>query len=266
MSGDEVFVTIAAAVVGPALWIQWLVRMSRVSPLARRTAGVGIIAGSIVACAAFIFGVLKTGASVDVVDSPVYLFMYVVLGLAWLRVAAMAFALAGLSARDDVVERRNAAAVPAIVGALAGVTFCYAGGNVGDGPGWWVVLFSAGLATVILFGAWLALGHAGNGADALTIDRDPASGVRLGAFLAACGVVLGRSVAGDWYSAAQTVVDAATALPPVLAILAAAVATERLARPTPQRPRAPFFLLGVVPALVYLAIAGATVAAMEWPP
>lgn len=32
----------------------------------------------------------------------------------------------------------------AIVGALAGITFSFARANVGNGPGWWVVVFSAG--------------------------------------------------------------------------------------------------------------------------
>src|SRR3989337_1582139 len=120
--------------------------------------------------------------------------MYLVLGLAWLRIAEWFFGFAGLSVRDDIVERRNGAAVPAVVGAMAGVTFCYAGANVGDGPGWGGVAFSAGLATGALFAAWLAFGVLGHGIDAVTIDRDTAAGVRLGAFLAACGFVLGRAV------------------------------------------------------------------------
>lgn len=265
MSEDEVIVTVGAVVFGPVLWAFWLLRVNRVAPLRRRRTGVTAVALTLAACTAFIFGVLRTAASSDVVGSPVYLFMYLVLGLAWVRVAAWFFGFAGLSARDDIAERGNIAAVPALSGALAGVTFCYAGANIGDGPGWWVVVFSAGLATAALFVAWLLLGSFGHGIDAVTVDRDLAAGVRLGAFLAASGAVLGRAVAGDWESATQTAVDATSALPALILILGAALLAEYVARPTPQRPRAPLFLYGIVPALVYLAIAGPFVFARGWP-
>ena len=121
--------------------------MSRLLTVQRRRVGASPIAIALAACVVLVFGILKTGASYDVVDAPRYLFMYVVLGLAWSRVSEMAFAYVGLSARDDVIERGNSAAVPAVTGGLVAVTLCYAGGNIGDGPGWWVVVFSAGLAT-----------------------------------------------------------------------------------------------------------------------
>jgi uncharacterized membrane protein YjfL (UPF0719 family) len=191
--------------------------------------------------------------------------MYVVLGLAWLRAAEVTFAYLGLSPRDDLVERGNKAAIAAVVGALVGVTFCYAGGNIGDGPGWWVVLFSAALATVTLIATWALLTRLSPVADSVTIDRDPAAGVRLGTFLAACGIILGRGVAGDWHSAWGTVIDLAPALPAVAAILVLAVAVERFARPTGERPHAPFVALGVLPSLLYLMIAASGVWARGWP-
>ena len=265
MSGDEVAVTIGAVILGPVFWVFWLARLRGVAPLRPRRAVAVPLGLTLAACTALIFGVLKMAASFDVVDSPAYLFMYVVLGLAWLRVAEWLFTFAGLSARDDIVERRNTAAVPALIGAMLGVTCCYAGANIGDGPGWWVVIFSAGLATAALFVAWLVLGSAGHGFDAVTIDRDLSAGVRLGAFLAACGAVLGRAVAGNWESAMQTIVDATSALPAMTLILGAAFIAEYAARPTPQRPHAPLFLLGIVPGLLYLAIAGPFVFATGWP-
>jgi hypothetical protein len=155
--------------------------------------------------------------------------------------------------------------VPAVIGALLGVTLCYAGGNIGDGPGWWVVLFSAGLATSVLLAAWMALTQLTPVADSVTIDRDPAAGIRLGAFLASCGLILGRAVAGDWRSAAGTVVDFSTCLPYVLLTVIAATFVERLARPTPHTPHAPFVASGILPSLLYLIIAIGAVAIMGWP-
>jgi hypothetical protein len=266
MSEDEVFVTIGALVAGPVWWTFTLIGLGRVTTLRRGAAGVQALTVTISVCALGILAILKTVASFDVVDAPEYQFMYGVLGLAWLRLAAIFFAFAGLSVRDDLVERRNTATVPAVAGAFVGLTLCYAGGNIGDGPGWWVVVFSAGLASAMLFAAWLILAQFSSAMDAMTIDRDPSAGVRVGAFLAACGLVLGRVVAGDWYSVGDTLTDAAAGLPALVVILVAALLAERMARPTPERPHASMLLFGIVPAFLYLAIAAGAVSAMEWPP
>ena len=52
----------------------------------------------------------------------------------------------------DIVLDNKAAVFPA-AGGFVGVTLIYAGANTGDGPGWWVVLFAAGLGLI----TWLGL-------------------------------------------------------------------------------------------------------------
>jgi hypothetical protein len=265
MSDDEVLVTIAALIIGPVLWAVWLFRMSRIQAVRGGNSRVGAVAAALAACVLIVFAVLKVGGSSDVVTAPPYLFMYVVLGLAWCRAAQATFSYLGLSPRDDAIERRNEAAMAALIGALVAVALCYAGGNIGNGPGWWVVLFSAGLATGGLIVMWAALGRLTSVADAVTIDRDPAAGLRLAAYLIACGLILGRGVAGDWESAGATVADFLPALPAVMVVLIVAVLVERTARPTPQRPQAPMVRLGVLPAVLYLVIALGEVAWKGWP-
>jgi hypothetical protein len=262
VSDDELFVTIIACFLGPVQWVISLIRWRR---LPRAGAALGTLAVTLAICTAILLSVLTTLAADDVVTSWEYIFMYAVLGLAWIRVAEWFFGLAGLSLRDDALERRNSAAAIAAAGALPGVTLCYAGANIGDGPGWWVVVFSAALATAGFFACWLLLGRFTVVNDAVAIDRDPAAGIRLGAWLLACGLVLGRAVAGDWESAAQTIHDAAIALPPLAVLTVIAVPVERVARPTAARPRAPVVLMGLLPAVVYLAIACAAVARLGWP-
>jgi hypothetical protein len=262
MSQDEVAVTVVAVLLGPVMWLTRLVRWRRVPGSAGAVVALG---ATLAVCAAILLDVLTKMAASDVVDAPEYIFMYAVLGLAWLRVSETGFAFAGLSLRDDALERCNGAAVMAGAGALIGVTLSYAGGNIGEGPGWGVVVFAATLATAGFFAAWLVLGGVTSVQDAVTIDRDPAAGMRLAAFLIACGVVCGRAVAGDWESAAEAVRDAGAWLPWLLLILAAGVAVERVARPTSERPLAPLVALGVMPAVVYLALAYAAVAIMGWP-
>jgi uncharacterized membrane protein YjfL (UPF0719 family) len=265
MSPDEVFVTAVAIAVGPILWAVWLARMARLEMVRGRPGSVVAIAAALTACGLSIFVVLKAGASSDVVDSPEYLFMYVVVGLAWVRAVQSMFPYLGLSPRDDVFERRNKAAVLLLIGAMLGVTLCYAGGNVGDGPGWWVVIFSAGLATAALMISWAILGQLTPVNDAVVIDRDRAAGIRLGAYLVTCGLILGRGVAGDWISASGAILDLTRALPAIVVILLLAVFVERLARPTARRPYGPVFAFGVLPAALYLLVGVAAVSWKGWP-
>ncbi len=247
------------------MWVVWLSQMAQLETGRRRARGVVVMIGALIACAMLIFIALKAGASPDVVDAPQYLFMYVVVGLAWVRGAQLVFPYLGLSPRDDVFERRNGAALLALIGGMIGVTLCYAGGNIGRGPGWWVVVFSAGVATAALLISWAMLGQLTPVNDAVTIDREPAAGIRLGAWLMACGLALGRGVTGDWVSASATVRDFATALPAVVVILLLAVVVERLARPRAQRPDGALFLFGVLPAALYLVIAVAALWRQGWP-
>lgn len=265
MSADEVLVTVVATILGPVSWAVWLVRMSEVQTVRGGRTGVRPVAATLTACVLIVFAVLKAGGSDDVVSAPQYLFMYVVLGLAWGRAAELTFSYLGLSPRDDAIERGNGAAMAALAGALVAVTLCYAGGNVGNGPGWWVVVVSAALATGALIVMWGALAQLTSVVDAVTIDRDPAAGVRLGAYLVACGLILGRGVAGDWESLRATISDFQPVLPAAGLVLVLAIFVERIARPTPERPRAPLVTLGVLPAAVYLLIAIADLALKGWP-
>jgi hypothetical protein len=239
--------------------------LSRLRTTGTRHGGVGPIAFVLAVCTLLLLAVLKTAASYDVVNAPRYIFMYIVLGIAWLRIATPVFSLVGVSVRDDVIERDNRSALLAVSGGILAVTFCYAGGNIGDGPGWWVVVFSAGLATAVLMLAWMALGQFTTVHDAVTVDRDPAAGVRLGGFLTSCGLVLGRAVAGDWQSGDATVADVATVLPVVLLLVILAVVIERRAKPSAHHPHVPMLAFGIAPAVLYVATAAAAIARLGWP-
>jgi uncharacterized membrane protein YjfL (UPF0719 family) len=264
MSPDEGFVTVAACFLGPILWAVWWFRV-RQAAAPRAPAFATRMAITVVVLGGFLVAVLTGAASEDVRGAPQYLFMYTVLGFAWLKVAELGFAYVGISARDDAIERGNAAAGEAVTGALVGVTLCYAGGNIGNGPGWWVVVFSAALATCTLAAAWLILDRLTGVNDVVTIDRDRAAGLRLGAFLIACGLLLGRGVAGDWVSVDFTVVDFARFLPAVALLILIAVLIERVARPTPERPRTPV-AAGVGAGIIYVALAAAYVRSVGWLP
>ena len=252
MSADELFVLLISAILALLSWGNWVYVHNGVGD-PDYPHGRGALPYIIpLACAGILFSVLRSAASFDVRDSTLYTVFYMMLGLAWIGLTARASAFMGISARDDAVERSNGAASIAIAGAMLGVTFAFAGGNVGDGPGWWVVVFAAALATAALFALWWALDLVAHVGDAITIDRDDATALRLAGFLVGQGIILGRSVAGDWVSSADTVRDFYIAGWPALLLLGFAILVERSFRVSPQRPRPSVLSHGFLPALAYV--------------
>ena len=259
MSGDEVFVLIASAIVSLIAWGRWYWRVGSVHALVAapgRRAGLLLVP---IACCLLLFVLLKLFAAEDVRDSAQYLLMYTLFGMAWLGLSAALLPLLGVSFRDDAVERRNPAASMVVQGALVGIMLSFAGGNLGNGPGWWVVLFSSGLATGGLLLLWFVLKSLSPLADWITIDRDLASGWRLAGFLVAVGLILGRAAAGDWVSAGATLRDFFASGWFALLLLPLAAVADYLLRPTPEQPRPPAIVSGVFPALIYVSAAAAYV-------
>ena len=253
MSEDEFVVLVASGILASIAWVAWYWRALRLGQPPAAALRMLLLAPPV--CGLLLFGVLRTVSSHDVRDDPVYLAFYMVLGAAWIAAWAWCFPLVGLSPRDDVLERGNGAAASVTAGALLAIALCFSGGNIGDGPGWWVVLFSAGLATASLFLTWLLFETLTGVSDAVTIDRDRAAAIRLVGLLLACGAIFGRGAAGDWESASQTAIDFAVAAVPVVPLLIVAVVVERIARPTPLRPKPSALVYGTLPALVYASAA-----------
>jgi uncharacterized membrane protein YjfL (UPF0719 family) len=198
---------------------------------------------------------LRTLAAHDVRDDVRYIVLYFALGAAWVAAALYALQFLGVSARDDVIERGNRAAAYVIAGAVLAITLSFIGGNIGDGPGWWVVIFSAGLATGALFLTWLVLEMYAAISDAVTIARDEAAGIRVAGFLLACGVIFGRAAAGDWVSAGSTFREFLEVSLPIVGLLPLAVLIELVAQPSASRPAPPIAVFGVLPAMLYLGFA-----------
>jgi hypothetical protein len=159
------------------------------------------------ACAIALFAVLRTKSSADVRDDVEELVPYFLFSLVVVAVAQGVLAVFGVSVRDDVAERRNASASFAAAGFTLGSTCCVAGSNIGNGPGFEVVLFCVALATGTLLTSWIIFAALTGGVDTITVERDLGAGIRVGAWLAGCGAVLGASIAGDWHSVSATLRD-----------------------------------------------------------
>ncbi|AKF11556.1 hypothetical protein [Sandaracinus amylolyticus] len=262
MSDDETLVLVASGVVAAITLWRALVPTMSLSSLHAPTATRRWVWVAFALALVVVHGTLATISASDVRTSVEYTFFYDVMGLAWLGTTVALFHLLGLSLRDDVLERRNPAALAAFAGATIGAGFAFAGGNVGDGPGWWCVVAASGLATILLAGSWLGVHLVGGAADAITIDRDVGSGVRVGALLIAVGAIGGRAAAGDWVSLSHTIETFVVAAWPALVLVVLAGAVERvLARGVPSRSSA----VAILAASVYLASAGVVVAAQGLP-
>jgi uncharacterized membrane protein YjfL (UPF0719 family) len=241
---------------GGYLWLRWYAAIFqnqmgrfRASQLPYLTLFIPLVCGGI------IFMVLLGFSASDVRTSLYYLMVYFALGVLWLALVKYLFPFLGISFEYDVIERGNPAAWLALAGGLLGATFCYCGGNIGEGPGTEVVVFSAGLATIYFFLVWWALCVLTEVDYTVTIDRDPAAGLRLGGFLLAAGLILGRAAAGNWVSYSVTFSDMLRFGSPVLILLAFAVLVEFMARPTPEQPAPPPVLYGVIPLVAYVSAA-----------
>jgi len=255
MSGDEFFALIVSAIIGIVGWKEWMGGLLLLSSLSRRA--VTQILGWVMPLFAggVMFFVLKRWSAHDVRDSGTYIFFYMVMWFGWTGIWNWVLGGLDLRCRDDVLERDNDAAGLAIGGGLLGATFIFAGSNIGDGPGWWVVVFCAGIATTSLLLFWVIGNLITHVDEAITIDRDMAAGWRTAGAFIGSGLILGNAVAGDWHSAQQTMTDFAAKGFPVLILWAIAICLDLIGRPTPERPRPNSFLFGILPGLLFIAAA-----------
>ena len=265
MSDDELLILLISAACAGFVWSAWYTRPLRIAQFRNRGAGQPLLALVPLVGAGILLLVLKKASAYDVRDDTRYVSLYFALGAAWVALGTRILPFVGISPRDDVFEGGNMSAAYVVAGAILAITLCFAGGNVGNGPGWWVVVFSATLATLALLSVWLLFEALVRISDRVTIDREQAAGIRLGGFLVASGLILGRAVAGDWVSAPATVSDFLIIAWPVLLLLFFGVAVEMRLRPTPERFEQPILSRGLVPATAYIAIAVLYVMRLGYP-
>lgn len=244
MSDDEILITCLSFIAAAACWIHWYYFAVRRRFVVDAGASKIAVAAPLL-CAVSLLAVLLTLSADDVRRDPKYILLYLLLGAAWIGAWSKFFGTFGLSLRHDVAERHNRAAAIALAGALLALTLCFAGGNIGNGPGWWVVAVCAALSSGALFVLWMAIEWATGVSEAVTVDRDVAAALRLAGLLIAIGVILGRAVAGDWFSLDATVADFWRAGWPAALVAGAGIVVEKFV------PRAP----GLLTLLAYLSAA-----------
>ena len=220
MSGMEAMVMVVSSCTTIGFLWYWYYKILKLWPLSFNKIGRLVLAVLPVLAFVIIFEVLSSMASYDVVDDAVYILMYIFFGYTCLAFGSMMVRMVlDLSWDDDALRRGNRSGVAAYAGAFLGMTMIYTGANIGDGPGWWTVMFAGSLG----FAAWLALAAQFNKfahlSEEITVGRDISSGIRFGGYLLASGIILGRASAGDWTSWWMTLVEFLAGLPVLLLAL-----------------------------------------------
>jgi uncharacterized membrane protein YjfL (UPF0719 family) len=231
MEDDPIFLVFDLAAIMAVGW--WLYKLFAPTHHIYRQVRwrVAILAGLGASAGAIVF-VLRQWASFDVVDAPYYIIGYMALGLVWITLASVLLArFTDIRLQQDVRERNNFAAAVALGGMMLGNAIAYAGGNIGDGPGFHVVIFSALLSTLTVYAAVAAIALTSDGEERITIDHDVGAAVRLAAIAIGVGIIAGRGAAGDWVSVPATVRDFITVTWPAVVFVAAAIVHERMTPP-----------------------------------
>lgn len=259
MSPDEILAGLFCAYVAAVTWGVWAWLGSAANRMRSGPSPARLIALAGGATAVAVFVVLARFASHDVRDSALYIGFYLLMTAAATGIGLGLLDRLGLSLRDDVLERRNPAACVALSGAIPGIGLAFAGANIGDGPGWWVVVFSGGLSVGGLLLGWILLDRLGGAGEAVVVERDRAAGLRVAAWFLGVGAITGRAAAGDWVDAAATVRDfvgasAGALVLTVIAVLVEATANHRPAATSAERDN---LGRGLSVALLWLGLAAA---------
>jgi hypothetical protein len=255
LDGDEVFALIVSSIIAIVAGGRWSIGLIRVTRFASPRHHRLILGLFPLLCILLVQGVLACCSAHEVREDAGYDVLFLAGAGAWLALAGVGLQLIGISPRDDAIEARNAAAVIAICGMWAGATLCYAGANIGEGATIWMTFIPAAAALGALILLLLLLQLFTAVSDSITLDRDGASALRLAGFLIAAGLILGRSVAGDFHSWDATWHDFAAQSWPALPLLVGAVILHRVLRPTPERPDRPSMSAGLVPAAMMVLLA-----------
>lgn len=220
MDGLEFMILIFSGYYATRSTIKWYKRVVNIWPSERYKLERYILGLLPVISFAIILFTLRVLASFDVVDDAVYIIFYLILGFSWvyfgMRMVNKYFDLSWI---DDALENGNKAALFAITGAFIGLVLIYSGANVGDGPGWWCVVFAGGLGVITWFIAGVIIDKLTQVFERITVERDIYCGIRFGSYLAASGLILARASAGDWTSFYMTIVEFLVGWPVILLTL-----------------------------------------------
>jgi uncharacterized membrane protein YjfL (UPF0719 family) len=206
-------------------------------------------------CLGFVAAVIwKWSDPVAVAGHIDYVILFIAGAGAWFVLTIFSLSVLGINVRHDVVVNGNRAAAISVAGAALATTLIYTGGNIGAGPTIWTTIFPAALGSLTLLSFWFVIETTAGVSDAITIDRDRATGIRIAGWAIATAIILGRSVAGDWTGWDSTFEDFVTLGWPSAVLTVSVIAIQMRFRPSPEDPHPPE-RSGMLPALVMILFA-----------
>ena len=107
----EPFAGLVSSVVALITWAPWYGDIFRVNRLAAPRSYRLVLGIAPIACLLFLLLCLERSAAKAVRESGFYILIYMALGAAALGICGQLLSFLGVSARDDVLERRNSAAL-----------------------------------------------------------------------------------------------------------------------------------------------------------
>jgi hypothetical protein len=208
-----------------------------------------------VICLAFVAIVIWNWADPVAVSGHIdYVILFVAGAGAWFWLTVVSLVALGIHFRYDVAVNGNSAAAISVAGAALATTFIYAGGNLGAGPTIWTTILPAAVGSLTLWALWFLIEVTAGVSDAITIDRDRASGIRIAGWAIATAIILGRSVAGDWTGWDATFEDFVRLGWPSALLTGSVIAIQIWLRPSPEEPYRSE-RSGLIPAFVMVLIA-----------
>jgi hypothetical protein len=250
----EIFILFFAVPFAMYVWGRYYIYLFSVNPMVSNRFDLTLMKVTPLLCAVGLWWVIWTLGDPFVRGDVFYVFFYWAWGVSWVGLASWFFPLLGFSLRDDGVERRNTAATIALCGAFIGLTAAFAGGNIGEGPGWWVVLICVLYSTGSFLLAWFVLEFFTQISETITIERNVDAGVRLAALLIMMGILLGRSVSGNWIDMDDFVASFVLRAWFVIPLVIIGIAIEWAARPSVKRPHPAGLIYSLLPTAAYLAV------------
>ena len=257
MDADETLVLLASCLLTAVVGTRWYASLLRrlLRPLHSSWAARLLLITLPFVLLIALFVTLAKGAAREVREDGQYLVLFLALGASWLIGLAWALGWLGIHVRDDALERNNVAAAVAVSGALSGGMIVYGGANLGEGATIWMTIGPALLGTVSISSLWAVHQMLSGATDAIVLDRDLASGIRFAGMTLSTGLVVGRSLVGDYVSDVETVRDLLVQSLPAVPLVALSIVIQLKLRPTAARPKPNAVTRGLLPALGYLALA-----------
>jgi uncharacterized membrane protein YjfL (UPF0719 family) len=252
MSADENLLLVLSGVVGFAGVVKWAETNFGKVP-GRKFCGRWVLNVSLAVGLGSLYYVLRAWADPEVRGSACYLSILMAWGIAGASLTSLVFPYLGVSVRWDCIGGRNLAAAWSLAGAIMGLLFIHCGSNIGRGPSLWNNVFSAMAGTVVWLALWFFLEWRTRVSLAVTEERDLGSGLRLGSFLCAEGLIMGSAVAGEWESMVGTMADLIRDGWFGLALVLPMIAFEKRLQPSRNTLFPSWIKNGLCPAVAYLA-------------